>query len=345
MKAENGLDRFSLLAKYLPRRLNALLCGCESDFLGAVEEIRLRLGQPLVLFAQNELYFLGADGVTDQRGQALCAGEDDLREAWRLVTASSVYALEEELRRGYITLPGGHRVGIAGKAVLSAGQVKTQKEITSLNYRVAKEIKGGGERLLPFLYGEDGFENTLVFSSPCAGKTTLLRDLTRLLANGSPPYPPHNVAIVDERSELAATFMGRARFDIGDLTDVLDGFPKSEGMLLAVRSLSPAVIVTDEIGNREDRYAVAEAVRSGIRLLLSVHAGSLAELTCRPVVAELMEEGVFGRLVHLSRRCGPGTVEGIYLRKMKEGFPVYDKSNFILPDRGCCRDDRNRIAQ
>jgi stage III sporulation protein AA len=236
-------------------------------------------------------------------------------------------------------------VGISGKAVLSGGKVKTQKEITSLNYRVAKEIKGGGGRLLPFLYGSDGFENTLVFSSPCAGKTTLLRDLTRLLSNGEPPYPPHNVVVVDERSELAATFMGRARFDIGDLTDVLDGFPKSEGMLLAVRSLAPAVIVTDEIGNSDDRYAVAEAVRSGIRLLLSVHAGSMAELTSRPVVAELMREGVFGRLVHLSRRCGPGTVEGIYQRSMKEGLAIYDKSNFILPDRCYCRNDRGRLAQ
>jgi stage III sporulation protein AA len=116
-------------------------------------------------------------------------------------------------------------------------------------------------------------------------------------------------------------------------------------MLLAVRSLSPAIIVTDEIGNRDDRYAVAEAVRSGIRLLLSVHAGSLAELTSRPVVSELIQEGVFGRLVHLSRRCGPGTVEGIYQRSMKEGIPFYDKSNLILRDCGYNRDDRNRFAQ
>ncbi|HMM05877.1 MAG TPA: stage III sporulation protein AA [Clostridiales bacterium] len=333
MKVKDSLERFSLLTKYLPKRLNTQFEGCSSEILCAVEEIRLRMGQPLTLLLKNELCFLGNDGLTDQRGQAFCVEEGDLKEAWRLVTASSVYALEEELRRGYITLPGGHRVGIAGKAVLSAGKVKTQKEITSLNYRVAKEIRGGGEKLLPFLYGEYGFENTLVFSSPCAGKTTLLRDLTRLLSNGSPPYPPHNVTVVDERSELAGTFMGKARFDIGDLTDVLDAFPKSEGMLLAVRSLSPAVIVTDEIGGEEDRYAVTEAVRSGIRLLLSVHAGSLAELTGRPVVSGLIKDGVFGRLVHLSRRCGPGTVEGVYLRKMKEGSPFYDKSNVIPADR------------
>ncbi len=332
MKAENGLERFSLLTKYLPKRLNTLMDACDRDVLCAVEEIRLRIGQPIALLLKNELHFFGDGGLTDERGQAFCVEEGDMQEAWRLVTASSVYALEEELRRGYITLPGGHRVGVAGKAVLSAGRVKTQKEITSLNYRVAKEIRGGGEKLLPYLYGANGFENTLVFSSPCAGKTTLLRDLTRLLSSGSPPYPPHNVTVVDERSELAATFMGKARFDIGDLTDVLDAFPKSEGMLLAIRSLSPAVIVTDEIGGEEDRYAVTEAVRSGIRLLLSVHAGSWAELTGRPVVSGLIKDGVFGRLVHLSRRCGPGTIEAVYLRGMKEGNPFYDKSNFVPPD-------------
>lgn len=338
------MERFSLLTRYLPRRLNTLFSSTNGEFLLTVEEIRLRLGQPVALLARNELCFLANNGITNHRGQAVVIEDGDMQEAWRLVTASSVYALEEELRRGYITLPGGHRVGIAGKAVLHDGRVRTQKEITSLNYRVAKEIRGSGEKLLPLLYGENGFENTLIFSSPCAGKTTLLRDLTRLLSSGNPPYPPHNVTVVDERSELAATFMGRARFDIGDFTDVLDAFPKSEGMLLAVRSLSPAVIVTDEIGNEEDRYAVTEAVRSGIRLLLSVHAGSLSELTCRPVVSALIREGVFGRLVHLSRRCGPGTVEGVYLRGMKEGNPFYDESNFILADRDGGRHDRHRAV-
>ena len=338
----SGPGSFALLLRYLPRRFSELLKACDDSFLGSLEEIRLRLGQPLALGAGGCLCFLGKEGLCRDRADAVIVSEEDMREAWRLVTASSVYALEEELRRGYITLPGGHRVGIAGRAVLSDGKVRTQKEITSLNYRVARELCGAGEALFPLLQGESGFENTLIFSPPCAGKTTLLRDLTRLLSNGWGRFPPRNVVIVDERSELAATVLGKSRFDVGAFTDVLDGFPKGEGMLLAVRSLAPAVIVSDEIGSIADREAVAEAVRAGIRLLVSVHAGSLEELEHRPIVAELIAEGVFGRLVQLSRKHGPGTVDAVYRRGFCEGVAAYDQINALLADRDCRRSHRQR---
>ncbi|MBQ2763992.1 MAG: stage III sporulation protein AA [Firmicutes bacterium] len=272
--------------------------------------------------------FIDKRGRKCNKTDAVIISDDEFKEAWRLLTSSSVYALEEELKRGYITISGGHRVGIAGTAVWKDGKIKTQKDIYSLNYRFSRDLKGCGSFVFPYVTSNGTFENTLIFSPPGCGKTTLLRDLSRLLSEQG-----HNVSIVDERGEIAAMEKGQLLYDLGSHTDVLTGFPKSEGMILALRSLGPTVLVTDEIGSKEDQSAVEDAVRCGVKLLLTAHGGSSEELMCRPILKNLLAAGVFQYLISLGGVPFPGTVKGIFLRKYAEERFIYVEDPSFFDDR------------
>lgn len=234
-----------------------------------------------------------------------------------LVTKSSLYALEEELRGGYITVEGGHRVGLVGRAIVRAGEIKSMREISGLNVRVAREVLGAADKLLPELFSreEDWFYRTLIISPPRAGKTTILRDLIRQISDGWGQVRGRRIAIVDERSELAGTFRGQPQKDVGIRTDVLDACPKAEGIMLLLRSMSPEIIAVDEIGRAEDAVALGEALNAGVGVLATAHAASLEELEGRPILKELMAAKVFQRLVLLSRKGGVGTVE--WIRKVE----------------------------
>ncbi|MDO4542250.1 MAG: stage III sporulation protein AA [Bacillota bacterium] len=279
-----------------------LLPDSKKNFL---EELRLRIDRPVrVVFPSGTSPVFDGDG-----NEIVLKGEDIRRTVYRM-TEGSVYALEEEFRRGYVTIPGGHRVGISGRVVLDGGKVKGIRDIFSLNFRVAREIKGCGSSLLPKLMDKGKPLNTLIFSPPRGGKTTLLRDLTRLLSSGSGDTVL-NVALIDQRSEIAGSFLGQPQLDVGPSTDVLDGAPKAEGMMMAIRSLGPQVVVTDEIGDMEEKTAIIEAVNSGIALILSAHGSSYEDICRRPLLKELMSMGVFNRLVELGN-TGSNRVKAVY---------------------------------
>lgn len=327
------------LGPYLPQKV---LCALERfGKKREITEIRLRRGQPLSVCCGNMLYCVREDGAAVSPEDGMLLSEEIIREGWRLVTSSSVYALEEELKRGYITLKGGHRVGIAGTAVRKDGMVKTQKDVTAFNYRCAKEWTNCGLSLLKCLLRDGKFENTLLFSPPGCGKTTLLRDLTRLLSHGTSFLSPRNITVVDERCEIAAVYRGSPRYDVGPFTDVLSGFPKNDGMNLALRSLAPSILVTDEIGNNEDRVAVEDAVRCGVGLLMTAHGGTLQELLHRPVLRELLESGVFCNLVALDGIPHPGTIRSIYCRREKDGGFFYVEDPGFSVHHSCDGNLRN----
>ena len=299
----------------LAQRPREILKSVEPETWEKVEEIRLREGGALHLCWSGGEILLSPQGEPVERARAYRVNLEDINLTLQLISNCSLYAFEEELRRGYLTVPGGHRVGLSGKAVLDKGSIKVLRHISSLNFRVAREVKGIAEKVLPYLVSprEKKVFSTLVVSPPQAGKTTLLRDMTRCLSRGGipPGFPGAKVGLVDERSEIAGCFEGSPQLDVGWRTDVLDGAPKGEGMLLLLRSMSPEVVVTDEIGREEDAVALEEMMHAGVSVLSSAHASRPEELYRRPCIKRLLERSVFGRLLVLSCRKGAGTVEYI----------------------------------
>jgi stage III sporulation protein AA len=222
----------------------------------------------------------------------------------------SIYTLEEELKKGYITVRGGHRVGLSGRVITEDGRVKAIRDVTSFNIRIAKEKVGIAERYVPYLFQEK-WMNTLIIGPPQTGKTTLLRDFARVISSGFQHIESRKVGIVDERSEIAGCVKGVPQHQLGERIDVLDACPKAEGMMMMIRSMSPDVLIVDEIGTKEDAEAVMEAVHAGVQLFVTVHGYRVSELLKRPTLKMLIESNVFDRFIELSRKDGPGTVQQI----------------------------------
>ncbi len=298
----------------LPPGVRELTLQAAGPLLQELEEIRLRIGRPLLFRIGLQEYTVDHKGrPTGRLNEGYCVTRADLERTLQILSQSSLYAWEEELRNGFITIPGGHRIGITGRAVLDKGQVKTLKNISGLNFRISREIIGCSEEVLPYLIREGQVLHTLIVSAPQCGKTTLLRDLIRQLSNGNGAlgWSGVNVGLVDERSEIAGMYLGEPQYDLGVRTDVLDACPKAEGMMMLIRSMSPRVIATDEIGRKEDVLAINHALQAGVSVLTTVHGSSYEELRQRPILQELLAWKFFDRLVFLSRRKGPGTLEAV----------------------------------
>ena len=272
-----------------------------------VQEIRIRAGRPI--FVRIEGREIQMNGYADHRL---------IRELLELFANHSLYAYEEEIRQGFLTIEGGHRVGISGKVVLDGTEIRTMKDISGLNIRLAHEWKGCAESILPWLYSDENIQNTIFISPPRGGKTTILRDVIRLVSDGNSYGHGKTVSVVDERSEIGACLRGIPQCDLGKRTDILDGCPKALGMTMMIRSMGPEVLAVDEIGTREDVIALRDALRSGVRIVATVHGDSIEDIRKKPILSEMVEEGMFGRYVVLGRLPHPGTVMGVYDERCQE---------------------------
>ncbi len=294
---------------FIPEPLNMMLRKLPVTLFERLEEVRVREQRPLEINAGSEHYFVTEDGrTTHEEPEAYKPGREDTHRLLDLISNHSLYTLEEELRKGFITLPGGHRVGLAGRTVLGGGRVEHLRDINSFNIRIARAVPGVADRILPYLLDTKTKRvlHTLIISPPQQGKTTLLRDLARQLSQGWQSRKGGvpmgmKVGIIDERSEIAGSYKGLPGFDVGPRTDVLDGCPKAEGMMMMIRSMSPDVLIVDEIGRPEDADAVREALYAGISVIASVHGRDLAEVAARPGLASVTTQQIFQMYVQLER--------------------------------------------
>lgn len=248
-----------------------------------IQEIRLRAGRPILIHMDGRELFLDRDGqFTERLSQAVNITAEELETLLGHICHYSLYAFEDELRQGFITVSGGHRVGVAGQAVLeNDGKVRTIKNISYMNIRISHEVKGAADGVLPLMYNSGSLKNALLLSPPGCGKTTMLRDLIRQISNGNAYGPGLTVGVVDERSELAGSYCGIPQNDLGMRTDVLDACPKATGMLLLLRSMSPRVIAIDELGSLEELEHLKRAAACGCRILATAHGEGLEDLERR----------------------------------------------------------------
>ena len=273
-------------------------------------EIRLRAGRPLCINYDGGECFLRRMG-----DEPYLVTTEDLKETLEYVTGYSLYAYEEEIRQGFISVQGGHRVGITGKVILDAGRIKGMKYISCINVRLSHQILGCADEIMPYLRTEEWVANTLIISPPRCGKTTMLRDIIRQLSNGWQDTPGLTIGVVDERSELAGCYMGVPQNDLGNRTDILDGCPKSEGMQMLIRSMSPHVVAVDELGKEEDFKAVESVIHCGCKLLATAHGYSLEDIIEQPMFRRLLEGRGFERYIVLEKRERAGMIVGIYDRE------------------------------
>jgi stage III sporulation protein AA len=274
-----------------------------------LQELRLKVNKPLIFqVGEKEI-------ITDY-----IVNYQDLKLIMQHISSYSIYAYEEEIKQGYITIKGGHRVGLCGSCVIEDNKIKTIKTIASLNVRVCREVMGCSNKILPYILINNEVMNTIIISPPRCGKTTLIRDLAKNISEGIKEYgfSGKKLCIIDERSEIGGCHNGVPQMNVGLRTDVFDNCPKAEGIMLAIRSMSPEVIVCDEIGTYKDMESIIMALNSGVKLITTIHGFGIEDLFKRAVFKDIIENHVFKRAVVLSTANGAGTIEYIYDFEKKE---------------------------
>ena len=293
------------MLSYFPNYIKEKLKNISNEVWTGAQEIRIRNNKPIIISSFNK------EEIIDYKVQ-----QEDILRLVENFSENSLYKVQNEINEGFITIKGGHRIGIAGPGVVEDGKIKNIKYISSLNIRIAREVIGCSDKLMEILNGE--FGSTIIISPPGCGKTTLLRDLIRNLSNGYKEYEPQKIGVVDERNEISATYLGQAQNDLGLRTDVLVSCKKAIGMILMIRSMGLDFIATDEIGSKDDIEAIRLALISGVKLLVTSHGTSIENIP-----KELYEMRAFENIVVLNKTKKPGVIKNVYKLRGEENVSVY----------------------
>ena len=303
------------ILKYFPDKLNKKIAEEVLDKMNSLEEIRLRSQRPIIL------KFNDCEKIIKYT-----VSTEEILSSLQMICENSIYTYQNQIANGFITVKGGHRVGISGSCVIEDGKVININYIYSLNFRIAKQILGSSNKLLPHIIKLDENEicNTLIVAPPGAGKTTVLRDLVRQISSGIKEikFKAINVGVVDERGEIAALYKGIPQNDIGVKTDIVENVSKSIGMRMLIRSMAPKVIVADEIGNSNDIEAINYAVCSGCRGVFTAHGNSLEDVMLNPVLKNLLNLHVFEKIIFLNTNP-KGNIKEVY--KLNKKNATYEK--------------------
>lgn len=270
----------------------------------SIQEIRVRVNQPIKITTPGGIKFISDTGLLVNEGgyDDYRVSPSDIQTSLELISEGSVYTFIEEIRKGFITIKGGHRIGIAGKVITKNQAVINIREVNSLNIRIAREVKGAAERILKLISDDIcGVHNTLIIAPPNGGKTTALRDLTRILSGS------YKISLIDERCEIAACYHGVPQLDVGPQTDILELCPKSEAMLIMLRSMSPEIMVTDEVTSQEDLDVICQIINCGVKIITSVHGFTLEDIQAR--IHRITE--IFSRIVVLKKNSGIPAVDKV----------------------------------
>ncbi len=276
--------------RMLPRNVVAFINNGQADDL---QEIRIRVNRNTILKYCNE------EVITD-----FIPNENDMINILHRLCENSIYSFQSQICNGFVTLYGGHRVGITGHVVMNNEKISNINYISALNFRIAKEIIGSSNKILKYVIDNGEIQNTLIVSRPGNGKTTILRDLVRNLSNMG-----YTVSLIDERGEIAAMYNGVPQNDVGLRCDVLDNVTKSLGMKIAVRTMSPDIIVSDEIGTKEDIEAINYGVLSGVNGIFTAHGSSIMDIKLNENLNKIYEQKVFSRIIFLEKM---GKIRDVY---------------------------------
>ena len=284
------ISKLKYVYNILPPKICEAICAIPETESTRIQEIRMRLGRKLSVTVFSKEYFVCLNGrLMNSPDNGIDIFKEDIETVYQRAFKNSLHSFQREITRGYITAEGGSRIGFCGCAVLNPSKsyaVENIKDISSVNIRIAREVIGCGEDLFDKAFS-DGAKGLLIAGVPSSGKTTVLRDLTRLMGN------KFRVSLIDERGEISACSEGIPQNQIGIMTDVFTSYNKYEGIMTAVKVMSPQILVCDEIGGKEDLEALEYCINSGVKIVATCHASSMEEAKKRPVISRLLKEKVF----------------------------------------------------